>query len=197
MADDIRSAREIALEKIAGLGGVTEEERLKWKYIPQGERLASKCLNAGIDLAVELGRYEKKARVYLVEGAELVLLAGIGLPKNGAAKSKNERAMDALKSIKSNKSAVAGVFDDIKRIFDHYAGQGEEQRKQACESLKADFKARLQQAVEQQLGSVAGMEINVEKLPQFQEEWRRTLAQLDAQYIGLLEEYKQELRSIK
>jgi hypothetical protein len=197
MADDIKSARDIALEKIAGLGKVTEEERLRWKYTPEGERLASKCLNEGIDLAVELGRYEKKARAYLAEGAESVLLASIGLPKNEAARGKNERAMDALKSFKSNKAAVAEVFDDIKRIFDHYTGQGEQKREQTYESLKAEFKARLQKVVEQQLGSVAGMDINVEKLPQFQEEWRRTQAQLDAQYIGLLEEYKQELKGIK
>jgi len=197
MADDIKSAREIALEKTDGLGEVPEAERLRWKYVPEGEKRANKCLNSGTDLTAELGRYEKKARVYLMEGAESVLLAGIGLPKNEAAKSKNEKAMAALKSIKGKKSAVAEIFGDIKRIFDHYTGQGEEQRKQAYEALKVDFKARLQRAVEQQLGSAAGMDINVEKLPQFQEEWRRAQAQLDAQYLNLLEEYKQELRGIK
>ena len=31
---DIKSAREIAMEKIEKLGEATEEERLKWKYVP-------------------------------------------------------------------------------------------------------------------------------------------------------------------
>lgn len=50
--------------------------------------------------------------------------------------------------------------------------------------------------MEQQIGSAEGLEISVESLPQFQEEWQRTLAQLDSQYIGLLDEYKQGLKSI-
>ena len=37
MDDDvIKSAREIALEKIEKLGQATEEERLSWKYLPIG-----------------------------------------------------------------------------------------------------------------------------------------------------------------
>jgi len=31
---DIKSAREIAMEKVEELGEVTEEERLRWKYVP-------------------------------------------------------------------------------------------------------------------------------------------------------------------
>jgi hypothetical protein len=196
MADEIKSAREIALAKTAKLGGATEEERLRWKYIPEGERLASRCLSKGHDLTVELSRYEERARNYLMKGAEFVLLSNIGLPKNELAKSKNERAMTGLMSLKSDKSAVEMVFDNIRHIFDHYTEQGEQQREQAYESLKAEFKLKLNQAIEQQLGSVAGLEVNVESLSQFQEEWRRTLAQLDSQYINLLEECKQELKGI-
>ena len=32
---DIKSAREIAMEKIEKLGEPTEEERLQWRYIPE------------------------------------------------------------------------------------------------------------------------------------------------------------------
>ena len=197
MADEIRSAREIAREKIAGLGEVTEEERLRWKYVPEGEVLANKCLDKGCDLTDELKRYEEKAKTYLKEGAESILLASIGLPQNGQSKSRNKRAMDGLKSIKNDKAAVEEVLNNIRHIFDHYTGQGEQQREQTYESLKAEFKVKLQQAVEQQLGSVAGLEINVENLPQFKEEWRRASAQMDMQYISLLEEYKKELKAIK
>ena len=40
------------------------------------------------------------------------------------------------------------------------------------------------------------VKIEVESQPQFQEEWRRLQAQLDSQYLKLLDEYKQELLSI-
>ncbi len=36
MGEEIKSAREIAMEKVEKLGEVTEEERLKWKYVPEG-----------------------------------------------------------------------------------------------------------------------------------------------------------------
>jgi hypothetical protein len=34
---DIKSAREIAMEKAASIGEATAEERLEWKYLPEGE----------------------------------------------------------------------------------------------------------------------------------------------------------------
>ena len=43
---------------------------------------------------------------------------------------------------------------------------------------------------------MAGIKINVESQPQFQEEWRRIQAQLNSQYLKLLDEYKQELSAI-
>ena len=56
----------------------------------------------------------------------------------------------------------------------------------------------IKQAVEQQLGTTAaGLDINVETLPQFQEEWRRTEAQMDMQYLGLLDDYKRALKEIE
>jgi len=195
--DEVKSAREIAREKIDGLGEVTEEERLRWKYVPEGETLASRYLNEGCDLTEEIKRYDEKAKGYLREGVESVLLAGIGLPQNEQSENRNKRAMDGLKDIKIDKAAVEDVLGNIRNIFEHYTGQGKQQREQAYESLKAEYRIKLQQAVEQQLGSTAGLEINVENLPQFQEEWRQTSAQMDMQYIGLLEEYKKAIKDIK
>ena len=40
------------------------------------------------------------------------------------------------------------------------------------------------------------MNIDVEKQPQFQEEWQRLQAQMEAQYANLLDEYKKELAAI-
>ena len=104
--------------------------------------------------------------------------------------------MDGLKNLKSDKVAVENVYSQIRRIFNHYVEQGEQQRKQAYESLRAEFEAKVQQAVQQQLGSLMRIRIDVEKQPQFQEEWRKIQTQLDSQYLKLLDEYKQELRAI-
>lgn len=44
MDDEIKSAREIAMAKLAALGEATEEERLAWKYRPEGEKLAARYI---------------------------------------------------------------------------------------------------------------------------------------------------------
>jgi hypothetical protein len=91
---------------------------------------------------------------------------------------------------------VENVYSKLRRIFEHYQGQGEQQRKQAYETLKTEFEAKVRQAMQQQLGSVIGTKIDVERQPQFQEEWHRVLAQLDSQYNQLLNEYRQDLLAI-
>ncbi len=196
MAEEIKSALEIAMEKVGKLGEVTEEERLKWKYTPEGEKLAARYLKQDLNLLAELGRYEEKARKYVVQGAQEILTRNINLPKRELDRRNNKKAMDGLKILKNDKVGVENIFSRIRRIFEHYAAQGEQQRKQAYASLKAEFESRVMQAVQQQLGPVAGIKIDVERQPQFQEEWRKMQAQLDLQYIKLLDEYKRGLSAI-
>jgi len=193
---DIKSALELAMEKLEKLGEVTDEERLKWKYVPEGEKLAARYFKQDCNLVDELSQYEENVRRYIIEGAGDILTRNINLPKSDLAKRNNKRAMDGLKAIKSDKADVENVYSKIRHIFNHYIEQGEQQRKQAYDGLKAEFEAKIQQAVQQQLGSLARIKVDVEKQPQFQEEWRKIQAQLDSQYLKLLDEYKQELSGI-
>ncbi len=193
---DIKSALELAMEKIEKLGEATDEERLKWKYVPEGEKLAARYIKQDCNLVNELSQYEENVKRYIIEGAGDILVRNINLPKSDLAKRNNKRAMDGLKAIKSNKVDVENVYSKIRRIFNHYIEQGEQQRKQTYEKLKIEFEAKIQQAVQQQLGSLMRIKVDVEKQPQFQEEWHKIQAQLDSQYLKLLDEYKQELSGI-
>ncbi|MBU2535140.1 MAG: hypothetical protein ABIK32_04825 [Chloroflexota bacterium] len=196
MGEEIKSALEIAMEKVEKLGEVTEEERMKWKYVPEGEKLAARHLKQNLNLLSELGKFEEKAKGYVIGGAQDVLVRNVELPRNDYLRKKNKRVMEGIKLLKNDKVSAENVFSKMRRVFDHYAEQGEQQRKQAYESLKVDVEARIQQAVKQQMGSLANVRIDVESQPQFQEEWRHMLAQLDMQYTKLLDEYKQELSAI-
>lgn len=194
--DEIKSAREIAIEKVEKIGEATEEERLRWKCVPEGERLATRYLKETINLVPELGKYDEKARKYVTQGIASVLIRNISLPTDETAKRNNKRAMDGLKQVKSNQTALENVFSKMRRIFDHYLGQGAEQRKQAYEALKSDFEAQMRQALQQQLGAFGRFPIDVERQPQFQAEWRRQQIQMDAQYLKLLDDLKQELTAV-
>jgi hypothetical protein len=193
---EIKSAAEIAREKIEKLGEVTDEERMRWRYVPEGEKLAARYIKENYNLVTELDKYEEKARKYVTEGASDILMRNISLPKNDLARRNNKKAMEGLKTVKNDKVAVENVFSKIRHVLDHYVQQGEQQKKQAYESLKAQFEDKIQQAIKQQTGVNAQMKIDVERQPQFQEEWLKLQAQLDLQYTQLLNEYKQELSAI-
>jgi hypothetical protein len=105
--------------------------------------------------------------------------------------------MEGLKSLKNDKVAVENVFSKIRHILDHYIEEGAKQKKQAYEQLKKEFETKIQQAIRQQTGtSNARINIDVEKQPQFLEEWQRIQSQMETQYLTLLDEYKQELANI-
>ena len=197
MGEEIKSALEIAMEKVEKLGEVTDEERLRWKNVPMGEKLAARYLKQNLNLLSELGKFDESAKKYVIEGAQDVLIPNIELPRNDYLRKKNKREMEGIKILKNDKVGAENVFSKMRRVFDHYTEQGEAQRKQAYESLKVDVEAKIQQALKQQMGAMVNARIDVESQPQFQEEWRRMLAQLDGQYTRLLDEYKQELLAIK
>ena len=197
MDDIIKSAREIALEKIEKLGEPTEEERLTWKYRPEGEALAGKFLRDDSNLVVELGTYDETAKQYVVDGAAGILIRNINLPKTDLDKKNNRKSMDGLKLLKNDKVGLENVFSKIRYLFNHYVEQGEQQRDQARQSLKAEMEQKIQQAMQQQMLPYSGANIDVEKLPQFQQEWRKLQIQMDSTYITHLDEHKRELAEIK
>jgi hypothetical protein len=194
---EIKSAAEIAREKLAEIGEPTEEERLKWKYGPEGEKLAAQYLTGNVNLTTKVNSFDEKARKYVTDSISSILIRNIILPRNENTRRTNKKAMEGLKSLKNDKVAVENVFSKIRHILDHYTEEGAKQKKQAYEQLKKEFETKIQQAIRQQTGtSNARINIDVEKQPQFLEEWQRIQSQMETQYLTLLDEYKQELANI-
>ncbi|MGD0904161.1 MAG: hypothetical protein ABR924_14575 [Terracidiphilus sp.] len=193
---DIKSAYEIAMEKINKIESATPEERLKWKYIPKGEELAGKYLKDDINLTAELAKYGEQERKYVVQGISSILIRNIDLPKNDAVKKNNKKAMDGLSAIKKDKKGLENAFSKIRYIFNHYSEQGEAQKKAAYEQVKEEFMMKVQQALAQQGSNARINAVDIERQPQFQEEWRKMLMRLDSQYLHHLNEYKHELQAI-
>ena len=194
--DEIKSAFERAMERVGEIGEPSKEETLRWKYVPEGYKLAVAYFKEDINLAAELSRFKEEERPFVAKGTMEVLLRNITLPLNETAQKNNRKAMEAIKAIKRDKAAVENAYSKMRRVFDHHAQQGEQQRKQAYEALVQDFQMKLREAMQQQ-GLPRGTKINVETHPQFQEEWRRVLAHLDSQYNTLLDEYKHEIEDVR
>jgi len=192
---EIRSAREIALEKAEKLGKATKEELDRAKYIPEGEKLANNYLRNETNILTELSKYPDEAKKYLISGAQSVLVRNLDLPKGDFIKKRNKMVLSGLKVLKQDKVALENTFSKIRRLLEHFEGQGEQQRRQAYEMFRQEFEAQVSQAMQQQ-GMTAGGRFDVERHPQFQEGWRQRSRQLDAQYLKLLDEYRQEILSI-
>ena len=193
---EMKSAFERAMERAESLGAASEEDVKKWKYLPEGEKLAALYLRDEGDLLSQLDGYDEEARRIVVEGAQEVMVRNLNLPRNKQAKKTNKKVMEAIKELKQDKVALENVYTKIRRIFSHYEQEGEQQRRQAREATKQEVEARMVQAM-QQMGQAPPARMNVETQPQFQQEWRKVLAQLDSQYLNLLDEAKQEIRGIR
>ena len=193
---EMKSAFERAMERAESLGKASDEERKKWKYLPEGEKLAAKYLKDECDLLGEMDKYDAATRPLVAEGAQGILINNIDLPRNEQAKKVNRKSMEAIKELKRDKAGLENIYTKLRRVFSHYEQEGEQQRRQAYEAVKNDVEAKIRQAMQQQTGAPANMKINVEAQPQFQQELRRVMAQLDSQYLALLEEYKQEILNI-
>jgi hypothetical protein len=194
---EIKSAAEIAREKLEQIGEPTEEERLKWKYGSAGDKLAARYLKENCNLVSEINKYDEKVRKIITAGINDILMRNISLPRNDAARKTTKKAMDGLKELKKDKVAAENVFSKIRQVLDHYVNEGARQRKEAYESLKTQFEAKIQEAIRQQTGvSNARMNIDIEKQPQFLEEWQKLQAQMESQYTTVLDDYKKELAAI-
>lgn len=192
----IKNAQEIIQERLARLGEASEDDKLRWKYIPEGRTLGVKYLSENnIDLTSEMLKFTPDAIKYVSKGLEEVLLSSISLPVNDTARRKSEKATTGLKLIKKNKAAVDRILAKIKYVFDHYATTGNEQKKQIYERLKDEFRRKLKQGLSQ-ANIAADVDFDVEKLPQFQDEWWRAEARVDGEYLKLLDDYKKELEKV-
>jgi uncharacterized protein DUF6657 len=197
MNDEIKSAYEIAMEKLAAMDEPTEAERLSWKYLPAGRTLAAAFLGEKADLEKELAGLDGDARVYTARGVEEVLLGNLALPKTDADAERVAQVMTGMMVLKKDGKAAMTVVSRIKQLCDHYREQGASQMEQAYQQLKTEMAASLQQALSQQAGrAVAAENINVEAQPEFQAEWRRVRDQLEGQYTKLLDECREDYRQL-
>jgi len=202
--DEIKSALEIALEKVKNIS-VSEKEIEKDNAIAQGTKLAAEYLrNPKFNLSAKLTEIKDKEvitsnRSYILEGAVSVFLKNIVLPENKERKKENLRAMEGLFILKKEKDRLSDLFAQIDQFFDDYLNQ----RKQLYEHLRRKYESALRQtneikSLEEQMERQGiKLKIAVEQNPQFQQEWHILLNQLTSKYRQHLDAIKKELEKMK
>ncbi len=177
---EIRSAIEIAMEKADRLGRAGKEELEAGKWLDHGRRVVSKYMQSEKgDLKAGFDDISGTALPLVLKGAVEVLLRNIVLPRNKEQWSIIKKAFRGLAEIKG--SVVNQIITQIEQLLENY----ERTRDHYHEQLRVQTQSRLggvQQAVAQQYGEALAGAIDVESLPEFQQEWSRVSSELTEQF---------------
>jgi hypothetical protein len=187
---EIKSALELALEKAERYGKASKEDLAAAQSQEQGRLLAVQYFKDEGDLEEGLKGLPPEAQAAARAAAKEVFLRNIGLPRNGEAESRQDRALAGLLLVAHNRATMARYRAELEQLLQQFL----QIRNNALQQLKARFGAALPQmerAMEAKTGQKVRLE--VEQLPQFQEEWRRFLGQLHDQFDPMLAELKEKM----
>ncbi|MGB8992971.1 MAG: hypothetical protein WCD80_13030 [Desulfobaccales bacterium] len=187
---EIKSALELALEKAEHYGKASREEMAAAQYREQGCQLAVQFLKGEGDLAADLKHLAPQGQTAIRPAIKEVLLRNIGLPRDEA-DPRQDRAVEGLLLAANNRQAMAQLQVELEQILQNFL----QIRNNALQQLKGRFAAgvgQVQRAMEAQYRQK--VKVEVEHLPQFQEEWRRFLGQLQDQFEPMLENLKERMR---
>jgi hypothetical protein len=190
---EIKSALELALEKAERYGKATKEELNRDQYRDQGRQLAVNFLKDGVDLEAGISSLPAPAQDEARTAVKEVLLRNIILPRNGELEERLAQALQGLMLVAKDKKAMARQKAELEQLLHNFL----QVRNNALQQLKARFGAgigQMQRALEAQMRQKVKLE--VEHLPQFQEEWRRFQGQLSDQFEPMLEACKERMMGL-
>ena len=187
---EIKSALELALEKAEQYGRASKEELTRDQYRDQGRQLAVNFLRNGVDLDAALAGLSPPAQPEARTAIKEVLLRNIILPRDGEIDPRMAHALEGLALAAQDRKAMARQKAELEQILQNFL----QVRSNAFQQLKARFGAgigQMQRAMEAQMRQRVNLE--VEHLPQFQEEWRKFQGQLLDQFEPMLEQLKERM----
>jgi hypothetical protein len=187
---EIKSALELALEKAEQYGRASKEEMELAQYQDRGRQLAVEFLKGEGDLAADLKSLPPPIQAAARSAIKEVLLRNLGLPRDQA-DPRQDRAMEGMLLVADNPKAMAQLQTELEQVLQQFLHF----RSNALQQLKARFAAgvgQMQQAMEAKYRQP--MNLEVERLPQFQEEWLRFKGQLQQQFEPVLENLKERMR---
>lgn len=188
---EIKSALELALEKAEAYGRASKEDLLQDKFNEQARHLAVKFLKEeDLDLEKELAALPKEAQAGARLAMKEVFSRNVILPKEEAVDSRVERALQGMMTTASDKKTMGRLIQEVDQLQQQFLMA----RNSAHQQLKNSFMQTLgnyTRALESQLKSKVKLE--VENLPEFQQEWRKFEGNLMTQFEPILEDRKRKM----
>lgn len=171
-----------------------EEQKLEWELEPKGRRLAGMFLKGQGAPFTAIENEPTDRRAYLVKGMMETLVSNLQLPKSDAVNFTNDKVAEGIQRLFQGRPEVKELLERIKYVTDQYRQFGMPQREQAFAQLKAQFENQVMGAMARQMGQQPqGMQVNVETMPEFQQQWLAVSSQMDSQYEQHLEDFRKQL----
>ena len=183
--DRIKSAREIAMERLASMPGLTPEElneQREKEYGPRGTGIAARYLGGALrdsDLAGELRRYQGKEGEVVRKAFVSALCASISLGDE----AKSVRAIEGI-GVVAGGADLGGMKREVTAIAVELRQQ-EEQRRASYEDRGRQRLTRL---------GISGSAVRPNVAAS--EDWRQELAGIEAGYRERIESIREALRRI-
>ncbi len=191
---EIKSALELALEKAEQYGRATKDDLRQDKFNEQGRHWAVQYLKEEeVDLEKELAALPPEAQAGARLAMKEVFLRNINLPKEEAVDSRLARALEGIMMAATNKKAMGRLKQEVDQLLQQFLMA----RNSAYQQLKNSFMQSLgnyTRALEAQLKTKVRLE--VENLPEFQQEWRKFEGNLVTQFEPLLEDRKRNMLNV-
>ena len=191
---EIKSALELALEKAEQYGRATKEDLRQDKFKEQGRQWAVQYLKEEeVDLEKEVANLPPEGQASARLAMKEVFLRNITLPKEETVDPRQGRALQGVMVSATNKKGMARLTQEIDQLFQQFLMA----RNNAYQQLKTSFGHTLgnyTRALEAQLKSKVRLE--VEQLPEFQQEWRKFEGNLISQFEPVLEDRKRQMLNL-
>ncbi len=191
---EIKSALELALEKAEQYGKATKDDLLQDKFKEQGRQLAVQYLKEeDLDLEKALAALSPEAQSSARFAMREVFLRNIILPKDETIDPRQNKALEGLMVTATNKKGMTRLKQEVDQLLQQFLMA----RNNAYQQLKNSFSQSLgnyTRALEAQLKSKVRLE--VESLPEFQQEWRKFEGNLTTQFEPILENRKQQMLNL-
>jgi hypothetical protein len=188
---EIKSALELALEKAEQYGRASKEDLRQDRFKEQGRQWAVQFLKEEeVDLEKELAALAPEGQASARLAMKEVFLRNVILPKEETLDPRMLRAMDGVMLTATNQKAMTRLKQEVDQLLQQFLMA----RNSAYQQLKNSFMQTLgnyTRALEAQMQSKVSLE--VENLPEFQQEWRKFEINLTTQFEPVLENRKQQM----
>ena len=179
---EIKSALELAMEKIAKMSEPTPEELMEQKereYKPRGESIANKYLEKTFreaDLETELGKYQDKEGEIVRKAFLLTLCQSIELEDM----EKGRRAIEGIQILKRD-----GYLEEIRREIEKFFREFHQERQQRHDVLEKSENRKLEH-----LGiRGSAIKTNLEN----KEDWQQELDKIQLTYKPRIDKLKEKV----